>query len=205
VILVTSAVAEELSFWTPRADVTVLVTGIGPVEASAATATELARSPYDLVINAGIAGTFDGAAKIGDGVVIAEDSMELNLESGAQLVLPRGTSIVDSARSDAPLVSKLVKRGFAALHGITVSHVTCSEATALRLSGRGAQVESMEGFAVLRAAERAGVRAVEVRGISNRCGDRESSGWSFAAGVSGLERVLDALLEVYVDGGARRS
>ncbi len=204
-ILLTSAVAEELIFWTPRADVTVLITGVGPVEASAATATELARSRYDFVINAGIAGTFDGAAKIGDGVVVAEDSMELDLESGAQLVLPRGTSIVDSARSDAPLLSKLEERGFAALRGITVSRVTCSEATARRLSERGAQAESMEGFAVLRAAERAGVRAIEVRGISNRCGDRETSGWSFAAGIAGLERVLAALLEICDDNAERRS
>jgi nucleoside phosphorylase len=54
----------------------------------------------------------------------------------------------------------------------------------------------MEGFAVLRAAERAGVRAIEVRGISNRCGARESSGWDFAAGVAGLQRVVEALFDL---------
>jgi futalosine hydrolase len=52
----------------------------------------------------------------------------------------------------------------------------------------------MEGFAVLRAAELAGVRAVEVRGISNRVGDRDQSGWNFAAGVAGVRAALDALV-----------
>lgn len=195
-ILLATAVEDELGFWKTRDDVELLMTGVGPVEASAAVAAALARRSYDLVVNAGIAGAFDGAAQIGDGVVVAEDSMELVLEDGAELALPQGASIVNSARSDASLVARLLDRGFAPLRGITVAHVTCTDATARRLSQRGAQVESMEGFAVLRAAERAGIPAIEVRGVSNRCGNRDASGWDFAAGVRGLERVLDALLEV---------
>ena len=192
-ILLATAVEDELRFWQHRDDVRVLITGIGPVEASAAVAAALARHPYELVVNAGIAGIFNGAARIGDGVVVAEDAMELNLEGGAELTLPQGATVVSSARSDATLVNRLRDRGFAALRGITVAHVTCSEATARRLAERGAQVESMEGFAVLRAAERAGVAAIELRGISNRCGVRHDSGWDFAAGIIGLERVLEAL------------
>jgi futalosine hydrolase len=195
-ILLATAVEDEVGFWKPRAEVRVLVTGVGPVEASAAVAAALAQQPYELVVNAGVAGTFDGAAQIGDGVVVAEDAMELNLEGGAELVLPQGATLVSSAYSDAELVSSLRDAGFPALRGITVSCVTCSEATARRLSERGAQIESMEGFAVLRAAERAGVPAIELRGISNRCGKREDSGWDFAAGVAGLERISDALFQL---------
>lgn len=193
-ILLAVAVEAELGFWKPRDDVHVLSTGIGPVEASAAVAAALARRRYDLVVNAGIAGTFGRVAKIGDGIVVAEDTMELDLETGAELRLPEGVALVNTACSDAALVKKLRERAFAVLRGITVARVTCTDATARRLSARGAQVESMEGFAVLRAAERAGIRAIEVRGISNRCGDRNASGWDFAAGVLGLARVLDALL-----------
>jgi futalosine hydrolase len=196
VILLATAVADEVRFWKPHAEVRVLITGVGPVEAAAAVAAALAQHPYELVVNAGVAGTFDGAAQIGDGVVVAEDAIELSLEGGAELVLPQGATLVSSAHSDAELVSDLRDRGFAALRGITVSRVTCSEATARRLSERGAQVESMEGFAVLRAAQRAGVAAIELRGISNRCGKREESGWDFAAGVAGLERVIGALFEL---------
>ena len=57
----------------------------------------------------------------------------------------------------------------------------------------------MEGFSVLRACELAGVPALEVRGVSNRVGDRAASGWDFAAGsraaVEALEAVLDRLGE----------
>ncbi len=196
-ILLSSAVAAELDFWQPHASITRLVTGIGPVEASCAVAEALARRPYRLMVNAGLAGSFDGAAPVGDGIVVVDDAIELGLESGALLALPPGSSLVDRASSDPYLVDQLRARGFLALRGITVARVTSSEATAGRLARElGAQVESMEGFAALRAAQRAGVPAIEVRGISNRCGDRGRSGWDFVAGVAGLRRILNTLFEL---------
>jgi futalosine hydrolase len=196
VILIASAVEAELGSWQGRDGVETLITGVGPVEASCALADALAGRRYALVVNAGIAGALDGAAAVGDGVVVGDDTMELALESGAPLDLPRGITLVDRTASDADLVGRLRTKGFPVLHGITVVRVTSSDTTARRLRERGAQVESMEGFAVLRAAERAGVPAIQLRGISNRCGNRETSGWDFAAGAAGLRRVLDALFEL---------
>jgi futalosine hydrolase len=192
VILLTAAVERELSRWTPRSGVETIVTGVGPVEAACAIAGRLARQRYELVVNAGIAGAFDGAAAVGDGVAISDERFELALESGEPIVLPGGARAVERARSDPALLERVGAAGFAVLHGITVARVTSSEETAARLARAGAQAESMEGFAVLRAAERAGVPAIELRGISNRAGARARSGWDFEAGLSGLERVLQA-------------
>ncbi len=196
-ILLACAVAAELRFWEARDGVATLVTGVGPVEASCALTAELCRRPYRLVVNAGLAGAFDGAACIGDGVVVEEDSMEIASETGAPLTLPRGERTVERAHSDPGIVARLRGAGFPVVRGITVARVTSSEPTARRLTAElRAQVESMEGFAALRAAERMGVPAVEVRGISNRCGERESSGWDFEAGMDGLRRVARALFEI---------
>jgi futalosine hydrolase len=196
VILLTCAVAKELAFWQPREDVEVLATGVGPVEAACAITSALAQRRYRLLINAGLGGALDGAAGIGDGVVVVDDALELGLEDGRALSLPDGDRVVDRAESDARLVAGLVGRGYPALHGVTVARVTASEETAARLAALGAGVESMEGFAALRAAQRAGVPAVELRGISNRVGSRERSGWSFDAGMRGLERILEACLQL---------
>ncbi len=196
-ILLACAVEKELSFWQPREDVERLITGVGPVEAAAAVAAALAARRYALVVSAGLGGAFDGGAQIGDGVVVANDRMEIDLEIGEPVRLPQGAHTVERASSDATLVAAMQARGFAALRGVTVSRVTSSEATAQRLAAAGAQIESMEGFAVLRAAERAGVTAIEVRGISNRCGARESSRWSFEAGIMGLRQVVTALFKCY--------
>lgn len=193
-ILVTCAVGKELGFFSPQPHVEMLVTGVGVVEASSAVSRALAQSPYDLVINAGIAGAFAGVADVGDGVVVSDEFFELDIETGERIILPDGAPIVDRAHSDLTLVDRLVELGFARVSGVTVSRVTATEASAERLAMHGVGVESMEGFAVLRAAEIAGVRALEVRGISNIVGSRERSRWDFTAGVAGLERVLNAVL-----------
>ncbi|GAC1655670.1 MAG: futalosine hydrolase [Vulcanimicrobiaceae bacterium] len=195
-ILLTCAVGKELGFFTSVPHVEMLVTGIGPIEAAATVARALAQSPYSLVINAGIAGAFEGAADVGDGVVISEECMELGLETGAPLTLPDGASVIDRAASDLRIVDRLAEMGFASLRGLTVTQVTATSSTADRLAAFGAQIESMEGFAVLRAAAMAGIPAVEVRGISNIVTDRNRSKWNFAQGVRGLESVLTSLLSI---------
>ncbi len=195
-ILVACAVGKELEFFRPQPHVEMLVTGIGPVEAAAAVSRALAQSTYDLVISAGIGGAFEGAAEIGEGVVVADDFLQLDLETDAPLALPEGVRVVDRAGSDLVLVDRLVELGFRSVRGVTVTRVTATDETADALAALGVGVESMEGFAVLRAAEIAGVPAIEVRGISNIVCERTRSRWDFSAGVRGAETILNALLSL---------
>jgi futalosine hydrolase len=195
-ILLVCAVAQELDWLGPRAGVETLVGGIGPVDAAARVARALSAQKYDMVINAGIAGAFPGVAHVGDGVVVGEELYVIQQENGAPLTLPPGNLVADRVPSDSQLIEAITALGFPLVRGITVSEVTASEATATRLKGRGAEIESMEGFAVLRAAQLAGVPAIEVRGISNIVGEREKSEWNFDAGISGLRRVLNATLDL---------
>lgn len=200
-ILIACAVGKELAFLRPLPHVELLVTGVGPVEAAAAVSRALAQSSYDLVISAGIAGALEGAAAIGEGVVVADEILELDLETAAPIALPDGARVVDRAASDIELVDRLVERGFRSVRGITVPRVTATDGTAARLAALGVGVESMEGFAVLRSAEIAGVPAVEVRGISNYVCERSRSQWDFAAGAAGAQKVLETLLSlVRLDG-----
>lgn len=195
-ILIVAAVAQEVEWLGPRAGIETLITGIGPVDAATRVARALAARPYDLVVNAGIAGAFDGIAKVGDGVVVGEELYLLQQETGAPLALPPGNIIADRVPADQQLIEAITALGFPLVRGITVSHVTSTDATAQRLRERGAEIESMEGFAVLRAAQLANVPAIELRGISNRVGDRANSGWDFDAGLAGLRRVLNASLDL---------
>jgi len=194
VLLIVCAVAKELAWFAPPSDAEVLVCGVGPVEAAARVARALALGRYTTVVNAGIAGSFPGVAPVGTGVVVAHESLELDIETGEPLALPHGERTIHRSDSDPSLVAMLVERGVPAVRGITVARVTATGATAARLAALGAQVESMEGFAVLRAAEIAGVPAVEIRGISNIVGDRARSEWNFDAGIAGLRRAMHAFL-----------
>jgi futalosine hydrolase len=196
VILVCCAVGKELAGFRSQPHVEMLVTGVGAVESACAVSRALAQGTYDLVVSAGIAGAFEGAAQVGDGVVVTDEFFELNLEDDRPISLPDEASVVDRASSDLTIVDRLVELGFNAVRGITVSRVTATDRTAARLKRYGVGIESMEGFAVLRAAEVAGVAAVEVRGISNIVCERERSRWDFDAGARGLQSILDALLSL---------
>jgi futalosine hydrolase len=195
-ILIVSAVRQEIDWLGDRAETEILVTGVGPVEAAARVTRALATGSYECVVNAGIAGAMRGVAKIGDGVVVGEELMEFNLESGEPIALPGGVPIVERCTASPQLCDIVEGLGFHLVRGITVTRVTSTDATAQRLHSRGAQVESMEGFGVLRAAQIAGVPAIEVRGISNYVGDRSTGEWDIAAGIQGLRHILNSTLDV---------
>lgn len=193
-VLIVCAAREELGDFTPGSGEEVLITGVGPVEAAATVARALALARYELVINAGIAGALPGKGEIGESVVVTADRMELDRETGEAIVLPRGVRVVDRVEADALLCDRLTALGFRAVRGVTVARVTASARTAQRLALLGAEVETMEGFAVLRGAQLAGVPAVAVRGISNLAGEPESARWDFHAGARAARRILGALL-----------
>lgn len=195
-ILLVCAVAQELEWLGARAGVEVLSTGIGPVDAAARVSRALAAKHYDVVINAGIAGAMRGVANVGDAVVVGEELFPLRLETNAPISLPPGNLVAERVPADAQLIEAVMALGFPLVRGITVSNVTSTDATAQRLRESGAEIETMEGFAVLRAAQLSNVPALEVRGISNIVGDRANSQWDFNAGIAGLRHVLNATLDL---------
>lgn len=197
-ILVVVAVAQELKHWKPRPHVEMLVTGVGPVEAASETARALATAPPQIVINAGIGGGFRGRAGVGEALAIAREHLaELGLEDGRPMpALPGGVTLVDRVESDPGLIAAARRAGLRVGTGLTVAAVTTSLARATALAARfDADVETMEGFAVLRAAAAAGVPAIELRGISNTVGPRGESGWDFERGAQAVAASLDRLVE----------
>ncbi len=197
-ILVVCAVAQELAFLAPRPDVEVFVAGIGPVESGLAVARRLARGDVALVVDAGIAGGFPGRAAVGDAVVVVRERYaDIGLEGGGALSLPDGVRLTETVAADPVLTGRLAEAGLIAGDGLTSACVTTTDARMQRFADAyEPTVESMEGFAVLRAATLAGIPAVEVRGVSNRVGDRATSGWDIRAGIRATERALDALFTI---------
>jgi futalosine hydrolase len=189
----------ELRALAPRDGTEVFECGVGPVESAARIARKLALGDYAAVVNAGIAGAFPGRARVGEARIVGEEIMaDFGLEGGGEFTLPDGATIAERARADAGLLELCASLAIPIGRGLTVSAVTTTRATGERFARTYApDVESMEGFSILRAAELAGVPAIEVRGISNYVGDRAESAWDFRAGaratVAALETILDAL------------
>jgi nucleoside phosphorylase len=153
-----------------------LVCGIGPVDAAAATARALAAERPSAVVHVGIAGARGLAAPQ---LVIGSSSVYEDAAGGAL--------VRDRAEPD----SRLVEAARRALPEAVVRPI----GTSARVGGTsGCTVEAMEGFAVLRAAELAGIPAVEVRAVSNDVAEADRSLWRFDDALAALAGALPRLL-----------
>jgi futalosine hydrolase len=162
-----------------------LVCGVGPVEAAAATARALALRPFDAVLHVGLAGARDvpvGSLVVGTEAVYCDLSAEWPVVErvAADPALVAVAAAVLPAASQTPIHTSATVGGARESASDTVSH--------------GPLVEGMEGFGVLRAAELAGVPAVEVRAISNELGEPDRAKWNLSGALEALEDALPTLV-----------
>src|SRR3954469_2059487 len=153
-----------------------LACGIGPVEAAAATAQRLASAAPGALLHVGLAGRrgFTGC--------------ELVVGSEALYCDAAGPLVPARVRPE-PRLLEAVQRA------LPQAHVEPIGTSARVGGGSDADVEAMEGFAVLRAAELAGVPAVEVRVVANEVDEPDRALWRFDEALELLRGALPPLLE----------
>lgn len=176
-ILVVAATQREL---TGARGAETLVCGIGPVEAAAATSRALALQRPDAVLHVGIAGATGIEPPT---LVLGSQAVYCDISGDLAARIPR----VERVEPDASLLAlarEALPKAIVRPIG-TTAHV-----------GRGVdcEVEAMEGFAVLRAAELAGVPAVELRAISNAVDEPDRARWRFDEAFAALERAVPLVL-----------
>jgi futalosine hydrolase len=139
--------------------------GVGPVEAAAATAAAIAKHRPLAILHVGIAG-----ARRESGIVPPE--LVIGIEARyCDLGVPSKWAPTSAAPS--ALLLAAAQRVLPAARTLTIG-------TSARVGGTSDyDVEAMEGFAVLRAAELAGVPAIEIRAISNAIEERDRARWRF--------------------------
>ena len=151
-----------------------LVCGIGPVEAAVATARALAERPPSAVLHVGIAGA-SGLAPLA--LVLGSEAVYCDVQ---------GPLVPARALPDPSLLERL-RAAFPDAHVAPIG-------TSARVGGGSVTVEAMEGFAVLRAAELAGVPAVEARVVSNELGEPDRALWRFDDAFARLAELLPRLV-----------
>lgn len=157
-----------------------LVCGIGPVEAAAATARALAQLRPNAVLHIGIAG---GRGIAPPTLVLGSEAVYEDLSGDLAATMPR----IARAEPDVRLLA-------AAREELADALVLPIGTTAWVGGGKECRVEAMEGFAVLRAAELAGVPALELRAISNDPEERDRARWEFDGALAALAAAVPRLL-----------
>jgi futalosine hydrolase len=153
------------------------ICGVGPVEAAAATSRALALETAAAVLHVGVAG---GVGYPAGGIVVGTEAVYTDIAAA----IP----VVDRAWPSAVLV-EACRRALGPVAAVPIG--TSARVGSTRA---GLRVEAMEGFGVLRAAQLAGVPAIEVRAISNEIGEDDRARWHIDEALAALADALPRLL-----------
>lgn len=176
-ILVVAATARELP---PSDGWLTLQCGVGPVDAAAATAAAIAALRPAAILHVGIAGARRACGILSGSFVIGSESRYCDLEVSAELAPDRVAA--------SPHLLAAVQR-------VLPDSTTLPIGTSARVGGTtGCDVEAMEGYGVLRAAQLGGVPAIEVRAVSNEIEEHDRAHWHFDEAFAAITELTPRLV-----------
>lgn len=177
-----------------KSQISYLITGVGMVATAFALGNHLANNKYDLVINLGIAGSFDRSIALGEVVEIIEDTFsELGAEDDDCFLslTALGFGEITYRPKGHPFLN------IRQVRAITVNKVHGNEASIDRIVERlDPQLESMEGAAVFYVCRQAGVACLQIRSVSNYVEKRNRDAWKIGLAVKNLNTFAAELLNV---------
>ena len=167
----------------------ILITGVGILETTLELTKKLALNSYDLVINAGIAGSFDNKIKIGDVVEVTEDILsELGYEENKTFFEFKNFSVRNKFTVDS-------KTDLLKVKSITVNTVSDNKSTIKKIKNRlNPDIETMEGAAVFRVCNDFNIPCIQIRSVSNFVGERNKKDWNIDLAIKNLNLSLNKII-----------
>jgi futalosine hydrolase len=164
-----------------------LITGVGMVATTFTLTKHLSTTHYDLIINAGIAGSFDKHLKNGTLVHVVKDTFsEMGAEDHdsfitlTELGYGQCTFTFDTTNINLPKVTAITVN---TVHGNAKS----IEVIKARLNP---EIESMEGAAVYYVSKQFNIPCLQIRAISNLVEPRNKSNWTIGLAIQNLNTWL---------------
>ena len=181
-----------------------LITGVGMLATAYSLTRHLQAGKYDLVIQAGVGGSYDRSLQLGDVVFIISDGYgDMGAEDHDDYIdifemglIGKNEGPHREGRLDNKLLPLHDKILLPNVTGLTVNTVSGSERTIARRAAKyNCQVESMEGAAFHYVCMQEGVAFAQVRGISNYVTPRDRSQWKMKEAVISLNNWLIDFIE----------
>ena len=183
--------------------ISVLITGIGIHSATYHITQALMTNKYDLVVQAGVAGSFDKTISLGNLVQVKSELFaDLGIEDHDTYIDLFETGLADKNAIPwvdglliAPTVNLPALSGIQSATGLTVNTVSgCEETIALREQKYGCTIESMEGAALHFVCLQEKVPFIQIRAISNYVIPRDRSQWRMKEAIINLNQWLIGFL-----------
>ncbi len=193
-------------------EVEYMLTGIGTTSTSYRLTKQLCstETPYDLVVNTGIAGSFSEEFPIGAVARIDKEYFgDLGFEtfSGFQTlfeyqILDADTFPFKGGALNAPLLGDRLENALSHIKkapSVTVQTVSgLPEKTDRLRMGFSPQIESMEGAAFFYICLLERVPFIELRSVSNEVGERDRTKWNIPLALENLKKETANLLKALI-------
>jgi futalosine hydrolase len=182
--------------------VEILITGVGLVPATYALTKAVVSNPWDLVLQAGIAGTLHHSINLGEVVQVKTDTIGETgvIENGTFQSLFKMQLIGPDEKpwQQQKLVNpydELFLDTLPVVDSVSINEIT-TDANRINyyLQSLGATVESMEGAALHYVCLMESVPFLQLRSISNHVGERNKAKWNLTGAVSNLNLQLQNFL-----------
>jgi futalosine hydrolase len=212
-ILVAAATAKEINPFielirTERFNnsIDILISGIGLTASTYHFAKQLALKKYDLVIQAGVAGSFDLTIPLGTVVGIKQDSVAdqsvIELKKLKTLfdlkLVPNNQHPYKNGWLLNPYKEVLKKTGLKIVKGISVNQISTSKQMIQFYREMFDPVtESMEGAALHYICLMENLPFVQIRSVSNYIGERNKKKWDMMDSIANLNDTLIKTINNY--------
>jgi futalosine hydrolase len=181
----------------------VLITGVGMVATAFALGRHLAAHNYNLVVNLGIAGSFDRTIVLGELVEITSDTFaELGAEDDTNFLtldeMGFGQAAYEPTTKLTDLYNLFNTFNLKQASAITVNKVHGNEASINVVAARlHPQVESMEGAAFFYACKQMDVPCIQIRAVSNYVEKRNRANWNIGLAIKKLNTFAVEFVKLY--------
>ncbi|MEI7628286.1 MAG: futalosine hydrolase [Bacteroidota bacterium] len=173
--------------------------GIGMLAASFALTKLALEDKPDLIIQVGIAGTFDSSLLLGSVVAIHEETIgDLGVEEDGKwkdlfdLKLEKSSyHPFEKRKLPNQWLTKYNLLGLKEVSGITVNEISTNPERIQKLVKKyNPGIESMEGAALHYVARETNIPFIQIRAISNYIGERDKSNWQMKLAIDNLNQTL---------------
>ncbi|MEP6584188.1 MAG: futalosine hydrolase [Ginsengibacter sp.] len=203
-LLVVAATKLEIApFLATNYTIDTLITGVGIPSTLFSLHQKLMQAKYDLVIQAGIAGTFKENFEKTDVFLIDTDTFaDIGIDEGGNFKTLFNLGFADE--NEFPYKNgwlmnehEMINGGtFPTAKAVTVNKITDDKIYLKTLAGKfNADVESMEGAAFHYVCLQKKIKFLQLRSISNVVGERDKTKWKMKEAITSLNMALEDLIE----------
>lgn len=185
-------------------NISILVSGVGLTFTAYALSKELFKNKIDLVINIGIAGSFNQTLKLGEVVqVVSERFADLGFRDKNSFIdifeagfvnaneYPFENAELKSSSIENPILNKIKQ-----VKGISVNTTSGNKSEIILLQKKyNPDIESMEGAAVFYVCHKENVPVLEIRSISNYVEERDKNKWDIPLAIKKLDEFFMSFLK----------